>query len=150
MNINLDNRFWSKVDKTESCWNWTACLNEAGYGMFNVNRQAKRAHRLSYIFHYSKDITNKELDHICRNRKCVNPEHLRTCNRKQNSENVPSHKDSLSIYRGVSFNKRKGKWVAQVCHNYQRYQLGYFDSELDAAKAAEKKRNELFTHNLEI
>ena len=147
MNIDLDDRFWSKVAKTEDCWNWTACTYK-GYGMFNVNGKPKRAHRLSYVFYYNEDITNKQIDHICRNRKCVNPKHLRACNNKQNAENVGSHKDSkYSNYRGVSFNKRKGKWIAQVTHNYKNYGVGYFDDELEAAEAARLKRQELFTHN---
>lgn len=147
----LDERFWSKVDKSGDCWLWTAALNDKGYGSFwdKVNRRQIPAHRASYEGHHAR-ILGRGLcvDHICHTRNCVRPKHLREASNKQNSENRRSaSRTSKSGVRGVSWHKKTGKWVAQVGHNYRRYHLGLFDSIEEAEVAAIAKRNELHTHN---
>ncbi|WP_249139118.1 DNA (cytosine-5-)-methyltransferase [Actibacterium sp. MT2.3-13A] len=80
-------RFWSKVEKTESCWDWTAALNEKGYGIFWSNDQDRsvRAHRFAYEQIDGEIPDGLELDHLCRNRKCVNPAHLEPVTGKENT-----------------------------------------------------------------
>lgn len=68
-------RFWSRVEKTDSCWNWTGCL-VYGYGCFGVFGKTVRAHRFSYELFNGPIPANLVLDHLCRNRACVNPAHL--------------------------------------------------------------------------
>ncbi len=69
-------RFWDKVEKTDSCWNWTAFCNLSGYGLFNFGKRRVLAHRFAYES-LKGIIPNKlEIDHLCRNRQCVNPNHL--------------------------------------------------------------------------
>lgn len=76
-------RFWRKVDKTEDCWNWTATKSN-GYGNFTYNGMDIRAHRFSVLL--KQEIPPKMvLDHMCRNRSCVNPDHLRIVTNRQNS-----------------------------------------------------------------
>lgn len=70
----LDERFWSKVDKTETCWNWTAGCFKSGYGAFSVNGKPQLAHRLA-LENKLGVIENHAL-HFCGNRRCVNPDHL--------------------------------------------------------------------------
>lgn len=67
-------RFWSKVKKTSNCWEWETGLQH-GYGAFSIGRKSILAHRFSFEL-VNGDISGKFLDHLCRNRKCVNPEHL--------------------------------------------------------------------------
>ena len=72
-------RFWAKVQQTESCWLWTAARDHRGYGEFRVElppaRPAK-AHRFAYETLIGPIPDGLELDHLCRVRNCVNPEHL--------------------------------------------------------------------------
>ena len=70
------NRFWSKVNKTGGCWLWTACIRPDGYGAFSLNAKARLAHRLAYIELVGPIPEGKTLDHLCRVRNCVNPDHL--------------------------------------------------------------------------
>lgn len=72
-------RFWSKVDKNGAggCWLWTAPLSRHGYaGSFMHQGRAWQPHRLSYVLvkgPFPEDLT---IDHLCRVKHCVNPDHL--------------------------------------------------------------------------
>lgn len=54
------------------CWEWIGTLSSAGYGRFEKDF----AHRVSYRQHVGPIPVGLQLDHLCRNRKCVNPKHL--------------------------------------------------------------------------
>lgn len=69
-------RFWSRVDKTDTCWLWTAGRFQNGYGRFKANRCDRGAHAVSYELSGMEIPVGLELDHLCRVRECVNPDHL--------------------------------------------------------------------------
>jgi hypothetical protein len=62
------------VDPTTGCWNWMRALNAAGYGAGFFGGRWMLAHRAAY--QASHGLPSGQLDHLCRNRKCINPEHL--------------------------------------------------------------------------
>jgi len=78
--IPFTKRFWSKVDTSGECWLWTACIGTDGYGQFgcgpNTEIRTRKAHRIAYILTHGAIPEGMELDHLCRNRACVNPAHL--------------------------------------------------------------------------
>lgn len=105
------------------------------------------AHRLSYGWEHG-DLPAL-LDHKCLVKHCVNPAHLQDSSSKENAENQAGpHRDSTSGIRGVSWDKRNGKWSASVGHNYKSYFVGRFVSLEEAERAVTAKRLELFTNNL--
>lgn len=63
--------FWSKVD-VGLCWEWTASLLTGGYGQY----RSRCAHRVAWELLVGPIPPGMELDHLCRNRRCVNPDHL--------------------------------------------------------------------------
>lgn len=71
-------RFWSRVsgDSHEECWEWRGTLRKDGYGQFSVDGRALMAHRFAYEFMVAPIPDGLQLDHLCRNRSCVNPWHL--------------------------------------------------------------------------
>jgi hypothetical protein len=83
----LQKRFWSKVRKTDSCWEWTSTFNN-GYGRFatcsNAISTQHYAHRFSYTLCKGPIPEGMTIDHICRNKKCVNPNHLELVTLKEN------------------------------------------------------------------
>lgn len=79
-------RFHSKyIPVTESgCWIWTDHLCRGDYAQFYINGALQMSHRVSYEIHIGPIPRNMEIDHICRVRCCVNPEHLRPLPHKDN------------------------------------------------------------------
>lgn len=104
--IEID-RFLSKIKRTNSCWLWEGRPNR-GYGWFCVRREGERpanqlhrAHRVAFVLYKGAPPKSPYiLDHICSNRICVNPEHLRVVSPQ---ENLLS---SLNTHAGK--NARKG------------------------------------------
>lgn len=82
-------RFWSKVSKGNGCWEWVGTVsNRHGYGYFHVQVAGKsvkvQAHRRSYELTVGPIPDGLVLDHLCRNRSCVNPAHLRPISNREN------------------------------------------------------------------
>lgn len=74
----LEERFWSKVEPTGFCWNFTS-LRTDGYGQIRVGGRAgtmQLAHRVSYELLIGPIAEGLQLDHLCLNHACVNPDHL--------------------------------------------------------------------------
>src|SRR5437870_1891634 len=69
-------RLWSKVERTPGCWNWKGAVGQNGYGHFWLNGRYISPHRVAYILEKGQISDNSTIDHLCRNRLCVNPSHL--------------------------------------------------------------------------
>lgn len=81
----FQDRFWAKIQRTETCWDWTGAINSRGYGVIKKNDNILLAHRYSYQEHKGKIPTGISIDHVCHNKRCVNPSHLRLATDKQNN-----------------------------------------------------------------
>ncbi len=78
--------FWSHVDATGDCWEWTAYRNPAGYGHFTK----KYAHRVAYETLVGPIPAGLQIDHLCRNTSCVNPDHLEPVTPRENTLRSPA------------------------------------------------------------
>jgi hypothetical protein len=82
---NIVQRFEGKlVPGPGDCWTWQGNRDRDGYGRFKVRGTEWRAHRWSYTYHVSDIPDGLQLDHLCRNRSCVNPHHLDPVTNKVN------------------------------------------------------------------
>jgi hypothetical protein len=141
--------FWAKVNKTETCWLWTAstCGRNRRYGKFGIGYpRTMLAHRWSWETANGPIPAGMQVDHICRVTLCVNPSHLRLATNKQNHENTVAHIDSKTGVRGVYYDKR-GYYYVQVTHHGKFHFGGNHPTLENAERAAIALRNQLYTHN---
>jgi hypothetical protein len=73
-----------KLLRTEDCWQWKAATNAHGYGVVRYEGRNHLAHRLIYEILVGPILDGLELDHLCRNRGCVRPDHLEPVSRREN------------------------------------------------------------------
>jgi len=80
-------RFEQKIspEPNSGCWIWAGASNRLGYGRFNINQKIEYAHRLSWQLHKGEIPTDKQIDHLCRVRLCVNPDHMEVVSHRTNS-----------------------------------------------------------------
>jgi hypothetical protein len=76
--------FWEKVNKTETCWFWTGLLDTHGYGFAHLDGKMQRAHRYAFVVCGGSIPEGLTLDHLCRNRHCVRPDHLEPVDNRTN------------------------------------------------------------------
>jgi hypothetical protein len=76
--------FFAKINVTDTCWLWTGGKCSDGYGSFHVHGDYWGAHRLAYSLFRGEIQDGLELDHLCRDRGCVNPDHLEPVTHKEN------------------------------------------------------------------
>lgn len=69
-------RFWSKVQKGDGCWIWTAAVNTYGYGMISIKLRPRLAHRYSYELVNGPIPPGLLACHTCDNHRCVRPDHI--------------------------------------------------------------------------
>lgn len=72
----LEERFWSKVNKTDTCWLWQGGISDKGYGGFWDGKNWIKAHRFSFELHFGNIPENFHILHKCDVRHCIRPDHL--------------------------------------------------------------------------
>ena len=94
-NAPYEERFFQKVNKTDSCWIWVGAKTSRGYGSIRINGKSIGAHVFSYTHFKGKIPDGMIICHTCDNPSCVNPDHLWTGTYEDN------HRDMWL----------KGRWV---------------------------------------
>lgn len=73
-----------KIIRRTGCWEWQRCIHPSGYGRIGIDYKVFYVHRISYELFVGKIPKGLDLDHLCRNRRCCNPEHLEPVTRSVN------------------------------------------------------------------
>jgi hypothetical protein len=144
--IDPEIRFWSKVDKDGPipnacpelgpCWLWAKSkLNGGGYGSFWDGKRVVPAHRFAFVTYNGPIDDDMDVDHICHNRQCVRPTHLRPATLSENQRNSCRPKNNKSGFKGVSRPKGRRKWTAQITVDDQTKYIGTFDTPKEAHTA---------------
>ncbi|WP_374725912.1 HNH endonuclease signature motif containing protein [Paraburkholderia phenoliruptrix] len=83
------------VDQETQCWNWNGRIAKNGYGVQRVGRSCQAAHRYVFILIKGEIPAGLELDHLCRNRACVNPEHMEPVTHMENMLRSPVYQSRI-------------------------------------------------------
>ncbi|MFE0808181.1 HNH endonuclease signature motif containing protein [Streptomyces sp. NPDC058848] len=117
-----EERFQALTDKTNACWLWTGQTDRHGYGRFKVNGSHVLAHRWAYQHYIGAIPDGLVTDHLCRVRKCVNPDHLEAITGSENTRRGRSaNGEKTHCHRGHeytpenTFNQRRGGRVCRIC-----------------------------------
>lgn len=141
----LAERFAQKVivGEGDACWGWTATSDRLGYSRLNGKTPTTYAHRIAYFLMVGPIPKGMELDHICRNRGCVNPSHLRLCTHSENLRNTGKMVTNTSGFKGVSWHRAERKWQARIMTHKKGITLGYFNTREEAYACYCKAAKEL-------
>jgi len=91
----LDERVQSRIDRTGDCWLWVGFIKDNGYGSLTIDGRTQYAHRLVYTALVGPIPAGAEIDHLCRVRHCVNPQHLEPVSKAENcyrGESIPGRR----------------------------------------------------------
>jgi len=139
--------FYNKIKiLSNGCWGWQGSIN-GSYGRIPIKGKYVKAHRVFYNFEYPEfPIENKDrkndLDHLCRNRICVNPEHLEPVTQRKNvyrGLRGKLNKNHASEYPGVS-RGYKDKWRTRIMIDGKSKYLGSFNTPEEAYREYERYR----------
>lgn len=137
---------WAKVDRTGSCWVWTAAKAD-GYGRCwsPWRKQVGPAHRVFYEALVGDIPDGAHIDHLCFNPACVNPDHLRPLSPGDNNAHRRGAQvnNKSSGIRGVSFCRQTGRWKAYATYRGETRWGGRFERKEDAAQRAAELRAEM-------
>lgn len=110
-----------QVDQS-GCWLWTGALKASGYGRVRVDKREWAAHRLMYVLYVGEVASGLDLDHLCRVRRCVNPEHLEPVTRAVNLQrghwpnSAKTHCPSNHPYDAINtFINSRGSRECRIC-----------------------------------
>lgn len=120
----MKSRFLRKAKKSEEtgCLEWQGAILTTGYGSFCIPGVTTKAHRASYILFIGDIPKGKCVLHKCHNRKCVNPDHLKLGDQKENSRDMLEAK-RMSTQKGSSNNfsrllETDIPVIRELCSNY--------------------------------
>jgi hypothetical protein len=132
-------RAYAIIDAADAEWvnQWRWVLNSRGYAERHSRHGTIALHREILGLTPGDEM---EGDHINRNRLDNRRTNLRAVPKAGNRHNVPGNGGS-SQFRGVSWDRRLGKWVASVKADGKRHHLGVFSDEIEAAEAAKAGRS---------
>lgn len=108
--------YLDRID-AQDCWQWTGPIDLAGYGHVNVGTTTTTAHRAIYTLLVGPVARGIDLDHLCRNRACVNPDHLEVV---PHAVNVSRRKTTLYAVCANGHNRYVVRGDRRVCLDCRR------------------------------
>jgi hypothetical protein len=118
-------------------------LQPSGYILLEINGNTYRAHRVAWLYMYG-EFPDRAIDHIDRDRANNSIANLRLATAQENIRNSGLRTDNSTGYRGVSLDKRSGRYRAYIYLDGKQKSLGYHSTAEDAAAAYNEAAKKLF------
>lgn len=135
-----------RSEQQGECLVWTGSKNQKGYGRLANRGRLESAHRVAYELSTGPIPAGMEVDHICFNRACVEPSHLRLADRSSNTQyRRGAQPNSKSGIRNV--HEKNGKWFVRLKVKQKNRIWGPFDTADEAKSEARRRREEFFYHS---
>lgn len=123
-------RLWGKAELNDNgCFVWTAAKIGDGYGRISVNNQNKLAHRVAYGEVIGEIPDGLTVDHLCRNKSCINPMHMELVTLKENIQRRPqwqslkTHCKNGHEFTDTNTYKYSGFRYCKQCRANRRYSI---------------------------
>lgn len=120
----MPERISRRITRTPQCWSWIGPVNSSGYGNARYCGRVEGVHRIAYLVWIGPIPEGMEVDHLCRMRRCVNPDHLELVTRRENNRRVASLTTQCPNgheydEENTNIRHRKG-WVLRECRKCSR------------------------------
>ena len=145
--VSPEDHFWSRVDKSSGCWVWTGPLTPAGYGQLRVDKTLYMAHRYSMLLKHGQLTEGLVVDHMCFNRACVNPAHLREVNLTGNGQNRGTFSGSTGRRNVFPSHSKLNPYRVQLYVANRAVHIGVFATLDEADSAAIAARREHYPYS---
>ncbi len=121
MGMTVEERFAAKYEvATSGCWLWTSSRFRNGYGQFRDKRfPTALAHRVSWLLHRGPIPDGMQTDHLCRNPRCVNPDHMELVTNRENSRR--GRGSVTSCKHGHAYDDENTGWKLDKTRGWRRY-----------------------------
>lgn len=112
MNEQDMDKFWSSFVVRGRCWVWIRSRGKGGYGQISIDGKTRRAHRVAYELVYGVILTPDQfLHHKCRNKSCVNPDHLEVTSQLEHTDSaVFGNKEKTQCPHGHEYTPENTCW----------------------------------------
>lgn len=118
-------------NKKTNCWNWNFAPNGKGYSQILILRKMVRVHRVSYVLFKGELKEGYVIDHLCRNRRCMNPDHLEQVKQRENLERgvgtmIKVNREKTHCKNGHEYTKENtiiqdhGNYIGRSCRKCSR------------------------------
>jgi hypothetical protein len=130
-----------KFNVNEGCWTWNGAVSGNGYGVFHFKRKSWSAARASYQLFIKAIPLELKIDHLCRNRLCVNPAHLEPVTHRENVIRAVPYRNNYGVelckqghlLDGIRTRKEKGRYCktcSKINKKRSRIKNGYANERI--------------------